>query len=235
MKILAIDTTAKTAAGAICDEGKTLASFQINGGFTHSETMMPEIDKLFAKTKLSPDDIDVFAISEGPGSFTGVRIGAALIKGLAFGKNKPCVGVSGLEALCFNSRAISGKFIACAVMDARRNQLYNALFEINDGEMTRLCDDRLISAEALAEELKKYSVPVYLFGDGYKIAKDAFPEAEETPSDAILQNASSVAAVALKKYGEAKDKSVFTDVALSPAYLRASQAEREYQEKENKK
>ena len=143
--------TAKTAAGAICDEDKTLASFQINGGFTHSETMMPEIDKLFAKTKLSPDDIDIFAISEGPGSFTGVRIGAALIKGLAFGKNKPCVGVSSLEALCFNSRAISDRFIACAVMDARRNQLYNALFEVNDKTMTRLCDDRLVSAEALAE------------------------------------------------------------------------------------
>ena len=235
MKILAIDTTAKTAAGAICDEMKTLAAFQINSGFTHSETMMPEIDKLFIKTGLKPDDIDMFAISEGPGSFTGVRIGAALIKGLAFGKNKPCVGVSSLEALCFNSRKINGGFIACAVMDARRNQLYNAVFSVDNGQMTRLCDDRLISAEALARELEKYELPVYFFGDGYKIAKEAFPRSAETPTDAILQNASSVAAVALKKYNSANDKSVFTDTALSPAYLRASQAEREFNEKENKK
>ncbi|MBQ9510513.1 MAG: tRNA (adenosine(37)-N6)-threonylcarbamoyltransferase complex dimerization subunit type 1 TsaB [Clostridia bacterium] len=235
MKILAIDTTAKTAAGAICKDGKTLSSFQITGGFTHSETMMPQIDILFKKTGLTADDIDMFAISEGPGSFTGVRIGAALIKGLAFGKNKPCVGVSSLEALCENSTVLSGDFIVCAVMDARRSQLYNAIFSVKNGKTERLCDDRLISAEALADALKEFDKPIYFFGDGYSIAKAAFPSAVETPADAILQNASSVAAAALKKYNHTQDKSIFTDITLSPAYLRASQAEREYNEKEKNK
>lgn len=232
MKILAIDTTAKTAAGAICEDGKTLCSFQVTGGFTHSETMLPEIDGLFAKTGLTPRDIELFAISAGPGSFTGVRIGAALIKGLAFGRNVPCVGVSTLEALCRNGKEIGGKFIACGVMDARRGQLYNALFSFDGGKADRLCEDRLISAEELAEELAKYDMPIYFFGDGYDIAKKAFPRACDTPKELIAQSAPSVAEAAKEKYLSSKDKSVFTDAALAPTYLRASQAEREYSEKE---
>ena len=123
MKILAIDTTAKTAAGAICDNGNVICSFAVTGGFTHSETMLSEIDRLLEKAKLSISDIDIFAVSAGPGSFTGVRIGVSLIKGLAFGRNVPCVGVSSLEALSRNADGIGGRFIACPVMDARRNQL----------------------------------------------------------------------------------------------------------------
>lgn len=228
MKILAIDTTAKTATGAICADNTPLASFQVTGGFTHSETMLPEIDGLFSKTGLTPDDIDLFAISSGPGSFTGVRIGAALIKGLAFGKGKPCVGVSTLEALCRNGATLGGDFIACAVMDARRGQLYNAIFSCRDGKLSRLCEDRLISADDLSRELSEYGEPVYFFGDGYEIAKKAFPAAKDTPHELIAQNGVSVAAVALEKYTSAEDKTAFSDVSLSPSYLRASQAEREY-------
>src|SRR5574344_1537135 len=113
MKILAIDTTAKTAAGAICDENKTLCSFAVTGGFTHSETMLPEVDRLFEKSGLAPKDIDMFAVSAGPGSFTGVRIGVSLIKGLAFGRSAACVGISSLDALSENGIGIGGKFIAC--------------------------------------------------------------------------------------------------------------------------
>lgn len=228
MKILAIDTTAKTAAGAICEDATALASFQVTGGFTHSETMLPEVDKLFSKTSLTPDDIDLFAISSGPGSFTGVRIGVSLIKGLAFGKEKPCIGVSTLEALCKNGATLGGDFIACAVMDARRSQLYNAIFSCKSGRLTRLCDDRLISADDLSRELMSYSEPIYFFGDGYEIAKKAFPSACDTPQELITQNAVSVAAVALEEYTSANDKSGFTDTLLAPTYLRASQAEREY-------
>lgn len=235
MKILAIDTTAKTAAGAICDGTKTLCSFQVTGGFTHSETMLPEIDKLFAKTGLRPRDIELFAISAGPGSFTGVRIGAALIKGLAFGTGTPCVGVSTLEALCRNGAEMEGEFIACAVMDARRGQLYSASFLHGKDGLSRLCDDRLIAAEELAKELDGYGLPVYFFGDGYEIAKKAFPKACDTPKELIAQSAPSVAAAALSKYVSAEDKTVFTDMALAPTYLRASQAEREYSEKEKNK
>lgn len=231
MKILAIDTTAKTAAGAICDGDKTLCAFAVTGGFTHSETMLPEVDRLFEKSGLAPKDIDMFAVSAGPGSFTGVRIGVSLIKGLAFGRNVPCVGVSSLDALSENGVGIGGKFIACPVMDARRSQLYNALFLIENGKKKRLCEDRLISSSDLANELSDFSLPIYFFGDGYKIAKAAFPAAQETPEELILQSAPSVAAVAHRIYENATDKNIFTDLALSPSYLRPSQAEREYNEK----
>ncbi len=231
MKILAIDTTAKTAAGAICDGDKTLCAFSVTGGFTHSETMLPEVDGLFEKSGLAPKDIDMFAVSAGPGSFTGVRIGVSLIKGLAFGRSAACVGVSSLDALSENGIGIGGKFIACPVMDARRSQLYNALFLIESGKKERLCEDRLISSADLANELSGFSLPIYFFGDGYKIAKAAFPAAQETPEELILQSAPSVAAVARRVYENATDKNIFTDLALSPSYLRPSQAEREYNEK----
>lgn len=234
MKILAIDTTAKTAAGAICNNDKVICSFAVTGGFTHSETMLPEIDRLLEKAGLSITDIDMFAVSAGPGSFTGVRIGVSLIKGLAFGRNIPCVGVSSLEALSRNGDGIDGKFIACPVMDARRNQLYNALFLRDDNRMERLCDDRLISSEELASELAGLSLPIYFFGDGYDIAKRAFGQANDTPAELILQNGSSVAKTAFDAYTKAEDKSVFTDFALAPSYLRPSQAEREYNAKKEK-
>lgn len=234
MKILAIDTTAKTAAGAICDNGNVICSFAVTGGFTHSETMLPEIDRLLEKAKLSISDIDIFAVSAGPGSFTGVRIGVSLIKGLAFGRNVPCVGVSSLEALSRNADGIGGRFIACPVMDARRNQLYNAFFLCDDDRRERLCEDRLVSAEKLAAELSEFSLPIYFFGDGYDIAKKAFPQASDTPKELILQNGVSVAKTAFEVYTKAEDKSVFTDFALSPSYLRPSQAEREYNAKKEK-
>ncbi len=234
MKILAIDTTAKTAAGAVCDDAKEICGFAVTGGFTHSETMLPEIDRLLKKAKLSISDIDMLAVSAGPGSFTGVRIGVSLIKGLAFGRNIPCVGVSSLEALSENADGIGGRFIACPVMDARRNQLYNAIFLCDGDRKERLCEDRLISAEELASELSELSLPVYFFGDGYDIAKAAFPQANDTPQERILQNGASVAKVAFKAYAKAEDKSVFTDFALSPSYLRPSQAEREYNAKKEK-
>lgn len=232
MIILSIDTTAKTSAAAICDNKKTLADYSVTNGFTHSEAMLPAIDGLFKKTGLSPDDIDMFAVSAGPGSFTGVRIGVSLIKGLAFGKNRPCVGVSSLEALARNGEYLGGEFIASPVMDARRNQLYNALFHFKDGTLTRLCPDRLVAAEELLAELEKLTLPVYFFGDGYEIARKAFPRAEETENGMIFQNASSVARAALHLYNDTADKSIFTDMALSPTYLRASQAEREFGQKE---
>ena len=116
-------------------------------------------------------------------------------------------------------------------MDARRSQLYNALFLIENGKKERLCEDRLISSSDLANELSEIPLPIYFFGDGYKIAKAAFPAAQETPEELILQSAPSVAAVARRIYENATDKNIFTDLALSPSYLRPSQAEREYNEK----
>ena len=225
MKILSLDSTAIVSTVAVTENEKLLAQFTINNGNTHSETLLPMIEASLKVLKLTVDDIDLFACSAGPGSFTGVRIGAATIKGLAFDKNKPCAPVSSLDALAHNLLYANG--IICPVMNARRSQLYNALFLCEDGKLTRLCDDRLISVFDLEEELRKYSEhKIYLCGDGYDIAKNAFSKivTEETPLIHQYQSAYSVALCALEA---AKQDLLTTDVELSPVYLRASQAERE--------
>lgn len=232
MKILAVDTTATSASVAVCENKTVLATYTQKNGLTHSETLLPMIEATLKNLKLTPNDIDMFAVSEGPGSFTGVRIGVAALKGLAFGKNKICVGTSTLDALARNACGLPGKFLAVPVMDARRSQLYNAVFEYSDGELTRLCEDRLISSAELEQELAGATLPVYFFGDGYAIAQKLnIPTKVTTPPILILQNGASVAASALAKYEAAEAKEEFTDLALSPKYLRASQAEREEERK----
>ena len=236
MKILAVDTTATSASVAVCEGGTVLAMYTQKNGLTHSETLLPMIEAALKNLKLTADDIDMFAVSEGPGSFTGVRIGVAALKGLAFGKNKICVGTSTLDALARNAQGLPGRFLAVPVMDARRSQLYNAVFEYSGGVLTRLCEDRLISAAELEKELAGSEIPVYFFGDGYAIAsKLNIPAKATTPQILILQNGASVAASALAKYESSEAKEGFTDLALSPKYLRASQAEREEERKRKEK
>jgi tRNA threonylcarbamoyladenosine biosynthesis protein TsaB len=160
----------------------------------------------------------------------------AALKGLAFGKNKICVGTSTLDALARNAQGLPGRFLAVPVMDARRQQLYNAVFEYSEGELTRLCEDRLISADDLEKELCGSALPVYFFGDGYAIAQKLnVPAKVTTPQILILQNGASVAASALAKYEASEAKEEFTDLALSPKYLRASQAECEEERKRKEK
>ncbi|CDC76065.1 tRNA threonylcarbamoyl adenosine modification protein YeaZ [Candidatus Colimorpha enterica] len=168
MKILAIDSTETTVAAAVAEGRELTASVTVNGRLNHSETLLPAIEEIMRGVGLDYGDIDIFACSEGPGSFTGVRIGAATVKGLAFGRGKPCVGVSALHAMAYNFIGFSG--IVCPVMDARRSQLYNAVFRINGREIIRLSPDRVITAAELAAELSGYpGEPVYFCGggDGY--------------------------------------------------------------------
>lgn len=227
MHILALDSTAVTATAALCEDKKLIASYTVNNGNTHSETLLPMIESILKQAHLTVSDIDLFVCSAGPGSFTGVRIGAATIKGLAFGRQKPCVGVSTLEALAHNLELISGEALVCPVMNARRGQVYNALFSIKGGVLERLTEDRLITVEELeAELLEKYpSLPVYLCGDGYditlKLLKAVKPE--RTPEMLIYQNGYSVAMCGLRDYERGK---YTDDRGLSPVYLRPSQAER---------
>lgn len=169
MKILALDSTATSASVALCENGTPIAVYNQKTGLTHSETLLPMVCAVLQNAKCTVDDVDMFAVSAGPGSFTGVRIGVSAIKGLAFGKNKICVGISTLDSLARNAAGMDGVFLAVPVMDARRNQLYNAVFEYDNGVMTRLCEDRLISAEDLQKELAGRDKPVYFFGDGYAI------------------------------------------------------------------
>lgn len=231
MKILAIDTTAKTAAAAITDGEKLLASATLNTPSTHSVTMLPTVEMLLKSAGITASEIDIFAVSAGPGSFTGVRIGVSLVKGLAFGRKQACVGVSSLEALARNMVSTDG--LICPVMDARRNQLYNAIFEYRGGKLLRLTPDRTVMADALARELESMDKPVFFIGDGYHIMeKKKLSCQRETPVACRWQNGAGVALAALAAYDEAEDKSVFTDRMLRPEYLRLPQAERELREKE---
>ena len=229
MIILAIDSTAASGSVAICRDEELLCEFTLNAGITHSETLLPMVESALKVCSLSVDDVDLFACDEGPGSFTGVRIGAATVKGLAFNKGKPCIGVSTLEALACNLIGFEG--IACPVMNARRGQVYNALFRVDNGTVERLCEDRALSITELEEELSRLDAPVYLSGDGYGITLDGFKElkCKHTPEPLRYQSGYSVAICALKKYNEGVRTS---DKELTATYLRLPQAERERLEKE---
>lgn len=223
MKILALDSTALTATVTLCEDEKLIAEYTVNNGNTHSETQLPMIASMLDICGFKPGDIDVFACSAGPGSFTGVRIGAATIKGLAFGTQKCCIGVSSLRALANNLKGCGG--IICAVMNARRGQVYNALFS-SDGE--RLCDDRAVSIEELELELADKNETVYLCGDGTDITLDGFAgkvkNAVAAPERLRYPSAYSVAQCALEDYRSGVRT---TDIELTPVYLRLAQAERE--------
>ena len=229
MIVLALDSTAQTGAVTLCRDRKLLASITLNTGNTHSETLLPSVEALLTMCGLTAGDVDLFACAKGPGSFTGVRIGVSTVKGMAFGTDKPCIGVSTLEALAYNLRAFSG--ILCPVMNARRSQVYNALFRAKDGKIERLCADRAISLEELSRELSAMGQPIYLAGDGYDMTRAALSHLApcETPEELIYQSGYAVAMCALDAH-EAGVRT--TDAELAPTYLRLPQAERERLEKQ---
>lgn len=233
MIILAFDSTAKAASVAVCDDGRLLGLYNIDNGLTQSELLLPMAEELLSSLKLSFSDVGLLTASAGPGSFTGVRIGAALVKGIAFGRNIPTAAVSTLEALAENITPLKG--ILVPAMDARRGQLYTAIFKSDGKRAERITDDMAISLSELADILKEYrGYDIYLSGDGYSVAKKGLAElgvnTMDTPPLLITENAYSTALVALRKYraGEA-----VSDTEFTPTYLRLPQAERERLEKEN--
>ena len=230
MKILGLDSTANICTVAVSDDNKLISEIKVNAGNTHSETLLPAVEQALKLSGTDIDEIELFACSVGPGSFTGVRIGAATIKGLAFGKNIPCCEISALAALAQNLSCFDG--ILCPVINARRMQVYNALFSCRDGVIERLTPDRAISVEELDAELSKYEEKIFMSGDGYDICKKAFKEAKtkNTPEIMKLQSGYSVCLCALDDY---KNGNTVTDKELAPSYLRLSQAERERNEKLN--
>lgn len=230
MKILGLDSTANVCTAAITDDTRLIAEFSVNVGNTHSETLLPLIEQMLRLSNTEINEIDLFAASIGPGSFTGVRIGAATVKGLAFGKNIPLCEVSTLEALAQNISSFDG--ILCPVINARRMQVYNALFSCKNGVITRLTPDRAISVGELDAELSAYDEPIYLSGDGYDICKSNFKltKTMNTEPKARLHSGYSVCLCAKRMYD---DGNTVTDRELSPSYLRLSQAERERNEKLN--
>ena len=233
MLILALDSTAQVGSVALCQDETLIAEYTINTGNTHSETLLPMVESVLKIAGYTVDDVELFVCTAGPGSFTGVRIGASTIKGMAFGKGKPCVGVSTLEALALNGVALDG--ILCPSMNARRQQVYNALFDGDGASLSRLCEDRALAITELGEELmQKYpESPVYLMGDGAKLVYDALRDTMGArlillPERLIHQSGYNTAMAGLRLY---RGGVATTDAELSPVYLRPSQAERMRNEK----
>lgn len=215
--LLSMDSSAVTASVALTDGDEIIKSEFANSGLTHSETLLPMIARVMDGHKYS--ELEGIAITAGPGSFTGVRIGVATVKGLAFNDDIPCYSVSTLEAIAYNF--VDENAVVCAVMDARRMQFYNALFRVQNGKVERLCDDRAISIEDLRSNLKQYD-NVIIAGDGANLCfrNIELENCTLADDDKMYQNAVGVAKAA-------KNKNAISPKALMPVYLRQSQAERE--------
>ena len=226
MRTLALETSAKSVSAAITEDGAVLARCFQRTGLTHSRTLMPMVDAMLRNAELKLASVDVFAAASGPGSFTGLRIGVSALKGLAWAMDKPCVGVSTLEAMAHNL-AHADALLICA-MDARRSQVYNAIFDASGGSLTRLCPDRALSLEELAAELERDSRRKLVLGDGARLCFDYLTAHGLTcalaPEALRYQDAVGVALAAEKAYGRGEAVSA-RELAVS--YLRIPQAERE--------
>ncbi len=235
MRILGFDTSAKAASVALTENGKLISEFYLDSGFTHSETVLPMAKAVLDAARITPGDVDLFAVNCGPGSFTGLRISISAVKALALSLNKPCAAVSTLEALAYNLQSTKG--IICAAMDARCNQVYTAFFESDGETVTRICEDRAITTDVLYEDIKKiYSEKgekITLVGDGAALCLKKFGEefVKIAPPQLVLGHASGTCIAANLLFE--KEETV-TAAELVPNYLRLAQAEREKLQKEGK-
>ena len=231
MLILALESSAKAASAAVSRDGELLAMEFQNNGMTHSRTLLPMAEQVMERCGLTYRMLDALAVSHGPGSFTGIRIGVSTVKGLCWAAEKPAIGVSTLEAMAWNAVCAPAGSVICCAMDARRNQIYNALFEFVDGAPHRLTEDRPIALDELTESLKKYEKPIFVLGDGGELCYNHLLEQRLTvtlaPEEHRLQNAWGVCRAA-------EGKPPVGAGELLPVYLRLSQAERERLERMKK-
>ncbi len=231
MKILSLETSAKTASAAITEEGRILAEVSVTAGLTHSQTLLPAVEALLQTAQLSLTDMDLFAVSRGPGSFTGIRIGIGALKGMAQGTGKPCLGVSTLEGIAANFWGLAG--VVCPVMDARCGQVYAALFEGCPEGLSRLWPDDALPVRELGEKLAELGRPAILTGDGAELCfrelSAALPGLTLAPPQLRLQRAACVGLAA--EQALRKGVSPISAAELMPEYLRLPQAERELNKK----
>ena len=230
MLICSVDSSATPASVCLLEDDRIIAEYYLNTGFTHSQTLMAMLESVLKISGKSADDIDLYAVNSGPGSFTGVRIGVSAVKGMAYALEKPCVEVSTLESMAYN--LLGNHTIVCACMDARRRQVYHGLFRVNGDKIERLCDDTAIAVDDLLSGLPKDD-EIILVGDGAELVDQSTddPLINLAPPNLRYQRASSVALAAVEKYNRGE---VVSPAALMPRYLRLSQAERERNAKINK-
>ena len=230
MKVLGIDTSAIVCSVALVSD-KTLASGTVSDGLTHSETLLPLIKEVLRQGNTPLSELSGVAVSHGPGSFTGLRIGISAVKGLTVSQRIPCIGVSTLEALAMNGVSYEG-FVICPVMDARRGEFYNALFRVDGKKLVRLCEDRAISGNDLASELSSFE-NVLILGDGAEkfIQQNSTFANRIAPEEIRYQSGESVARLGLASLNNGE---FLNCKELSPRYLRLPQAEREWNERNKK-
>lgn len=231
MLIFGIDTCCMAATAALVDDRVMVAQTVVNRNKTHSQIMMPQVEEMFKISEIDPCDVDAFAAAVGPGSFTGVRIGVATAKAMAQAANRPCVAVSTLEALAYSSKFFDG--IAAPILDARREQVYNALFECKKGSLSRLTDDRALALCDLLDQLKAFDRDVIFMGDGVlafeEEIKAALGDRAFFPAKTNLMNlGGAVAELGAEKF---KNGEYISYSELVPRYVRLSQAERDLLEK----
>lgn len=231
MRILSIETSAKACSAAVTEDGALLASAFQCSGLTHSRTLMPMVEGMLKNADLSLAACDAVAVAVGPGSFTGIRIGVAAAKGLAWAAELPCAGCSTLEAMAWSLAGFQGE--VCAAMDARRHQVYNARFQVNGTAPHRLTPDRAIALADLVKELEGTSVTQIVVGDGAQLCYDALTAAGIpavlAPPNLRMQSAWGVARMGLEL---ARTGQTVSPGELVPIYHRLSQAERERLERE---
>ena len=232
MKILALESSAAACSAALCQDGELIAQSWQNSGLTHSRTLLPMVDGMLRNCGECLSGVDVIAVAAGPGSFTGLRIGVATAKGLSWAGGQLCAPCSTLESMAWPLAHLEGQLIVCA-MDARRKQVYNALFLARGDTLERLAPDRALSLEELGEELKNFRFPKIVVGDGaqlcYNSLRDRVPGLELAPVHLRMQSAWGVARTAEML---AASGGLVTGAELAPVYHRLSQAERERLERE---
>ena len=223
MLICSVDSSATPASVCLFEDDKLVAEYYLNTGFTHSQTLMAMLESVLKISGKSAEDIDLYAVNSGPGSFTGVRIGVSAVKGMAYAQDKPCVEVSTLESMAYNF--LGSHAVICACMDARRRQVYHGLFRVDGNTVERLCDDKAIAVDELLSSLPK-DEEIILVGDGAELVyqNTEIPTVKLAPPNLRYQRASSVALAAVGSYNRGE---VTSPAALMPRYLRLSQAERE--------
>ncbi len=230
MKILAMDSSGAVASVAVLNDDILVGEISLNNSLTHSQSLLPMIDQVLHMTGTEGTDLDCLAIAAGPGSFTGLRIGASTVKGLAMVWNKPIAAVPTVDALACNCFGTSR--LVCPILDARRGQVYGGLYEFVDGELRVLIPQVCTELTNLVKEINAYGRPVIILGDGVEANKRKLPELMEAPyvlapAHLSKQRAGSVGILAMKYAEEGK----LVDVArFVPEYLRKSQAEREKEE-----
>ena len=230
MLVLSVDSSYSTATCALIKDDKILAEINLNDKKQHSVILMRLIDSILKEYEIDINDIDAFIISRGPGSFTGLRIGMATLKGLAFASKKPLISVSTLDALAYNSISFQG--IICPIMDALRDNIYTCIYKNENNNLTPLIKEQCLNINELVTILKEQTLPIIFVGDGVakhkEFLQENIPNSFFAPNHSNFPKASSVGELGIKKINDGVIENIDS---INPIYLRKSQAEREYEKR----